>query len=573
MIDVEKMIIKNYPKLQNNKIIKGAISKFADSIIHQNEINKFLKKNSHLTPLEFVEHVLDEIQFNYFVSDKYLENIPSEGRVVVIANHPLGALDALALIKLISSVRKDVKIIANDFLNTLTPLKPILLDINNFKTKQSKRAISKIYEALNSEEAVIIFPSGEVSRATPTGIKDKKWHKGFLKFAKRSNSPILPVFIGGKNSKTFYSVSALNKKLSMLLLSHEMFKQKNKSIEIIIGELIPYENVVPKGIEQEQLIRLYKKHLYNLKKEIPLFSTQKAIALPEDRRDIKEELKNSTLLGATKDNKKIYLYTYSIKNSAVLNELGRLREISFRKVGEGVNKKRDIDKYDRYYKHIILWDDEALEIVGAYRIGHTEDIRTKLGDAALYTNTLFEYNKKLNDYLDNSIELGRSFVQPKYWGSRALDYLWQGIGAYMKNNPHIKYMYGPVSISKNYSKVAKDMLLYFYDYYFGDTEHLVNARLPYKMNLDDEYMQQFIHELDGNNYNKDFKLLKKALGFLELSIPTLYKQYAELCEKGGIRFCAYNVDKDFSDCVDSFILVSVDKIKEKQRKRYFGEDY
>ena len=571
MLDVEKMIQKKYPKLQNNKIIKGAISKFADSVIHQDEINKFLKKNSHLAPLEFVEHVLDELQFNYLVSDKYLENIPTEGRVVIIANHPLGALDALALIKLISSVRKDVKIIANDFLNTLTPLRPMLLDINNFKNKQSKEAIHKIYDTLNSEEAVIIFPSGEVSRATPTGIKDKKWHKGFLKFAKRSNSPILPVFIGGKNSKTFYSVSALNKKLSMFLLSNEMFKQKNRSIEMIVGELIPYENVVPKGIEQEQLVRLYKKHLYNLKKGISLFATQKSIALPEDRRDLKKELKKSSLLGLTKDNKKIYLYEYSLKNSAILNELGRLREISFRKVGEGANKKRDIDKYDRYYKHIILWDDEALEIVGAYRIGLTEDIRTKLGDAALYTNTLFEYNDKLNDYLDDSIELGRSFVQPKYWGSRALDYLWQGIGAYLKNNPQIKYMYGPVSISRNYPKVAKDMILYFYDYYFRDKEGLVSARLPYKINLDDEYLQQFITELDGNDYSKDFKLLKKALGFLELSVPTLYKQYADLCEEGGIHFCAYNIDKDFSDCVDSFILVSIDKVKEKQKKRYFGE--
>ena len=571
MLDVEKMIQEKYPKLRNNKIIKSAISKFSDSVIHQDEINKFLKRNKHLAPLEFVEHVLDEMQFNYLVSDKYLENIPTEGRVVIIANHPLGALDALALIKLISSVRKDVKIIANDFLNTLTPLRPILLDINNFKNKQSKESINNIYDALNSEEVVIIFPSGEVSRATPTGIKDKKWHKGFLKFAKRSNSPILPVFIGGKNSKIFYSVSALNKKLSMLLLSNEMFKQKNKSIEIIVGELIPYENVTPKGIEQEQLIRLYKKHLYNLKKGISFFTTQKAIALPEDRRDLKKELKKSPLLGLTKDNKKIYLYEYSLKNSAVLNELGRLREISFRKVGEGANKKRDIDKYDRYYKHIILWDDEALEIVGAYRIAECKNILEHYSQNALYTTTLFEYNDALVPYLKNSIELGRSFVQPKYWGSRALDYLWQGIGAYIKNNPQIEYMYGPVSISGAYPKIAKNMILYFYDYYFHDNEALVQAKLPYTINLEDEYMQTFIKEMQCDNYSADFKLLKKALGFLELSVPTLYKQYADLCEKGGIRFSAYNIDEDFSDCVDSFILVDVKRIKEKQKKRYFGE--
>lgn len=569
MIDVEKMIRKKYPKLQKNKVIKGAISKFADSIVHQNEINKFLEKNSHLGSFEFVENALEELNFSYKIADKYIENIPSTGRVVIIANHPLGGLDALSLIKLVSTIRKDVKIIANDFLNTLTPLRPILLDINNFKNQQAKSSINKIYESLNNEEAVIIFPSGEVSRATPVGVRDKKWHKGFLKFAKRSNSPILPIFVGGKNSKTFYSVSAVNKKLSMLLLSHEMFKQKHRTIEIIAGEIIPNENIAPKGIEQDKLISLYKKHLYSLKKGTSYFETQKAIAQSEDRRDIKKELKKSELLGMTKDNKKIYLYEWSKNSSSVLNEIGRLREISFRKVGEGINQKRDIDKYDRYYKHIILWDDEDLEIVGAYRIGVSEDIVKKYNADALYTATLFSYNKNFTKYLNNSIELGRSFVQPKYWGSRALDYLWQGIGAYLKNNPEIKYMYGPVSLSQNYPKVAKDMILYFYNAYFPDNENLVEAKLPYKMTLDDEYMQKFLAELSLSDYKQDFTVLKKALGFLGLSVPTLYKQYADLCEDGGIRFCAYNIDEDFANCVDSFILVSVDKIKEKQRTRYF----
>ncbi len=571
MLDIEKMIEKKYPKLKKNKIIKGAISKFADSIVHQNEINAFLQNNAHLGSFEFVENALEELNFSYKISNKYIENIPATGRVVIIANHPLGGLDALSLIKLVSSVRKDVKIIANDFLNTLTPLQPILLDINNFKNKQSKDAINKIYDALNNEEALIIFPAGEVSRATPTGIRDGIWHKGFLKFAKRANAPILPVFIGGKNSKTFYSVSAINKKLSMLLLSHEMFKQKGKSIDMIVGEIIPYENISPQGLKQESVVRLYKRHLYGLRKGFRFFETQKAISPAEDRRLIKKELKNSQLLGTTKDGKKIYLYEWSDNNSSVLNEIGRLREISFRKVGEGSNKKRDIDKYDRYYKHIILWDNEDLEIVGAYRIGVAKEILEQFGADALYTNTLFEFNTNLYHYLDDSIELGRSFVQPKYWGSRALDYLWQGIGAYLRNNPQIKYMYGPVSLSQSYPKVAKDMILYFYDSYFKDDENLVTPTLPYQINLDDDYMKKFVTELKLDDYKQDFKLLKQALGFLELNVPTLYKQYADLCEEGGIRFCAYNIDKDFANCVDSFILVEVAKIKEKQRKRYFGE--
>ncbi len=570
MLNIEKMIASKYPKLQNNKIIKGAISKFADSVVHQKEINDFFKKNSHLGSFEFIDEILENLNFDYSVSHKEIENIPPTGRVVIIANHPLGGLDALALIKLLSKVRKDIKVLANDFLEVLEPINPLLININNFKNRQKKESIAKVYEVLNKEMVLLVFPSGEVSRASAKGIRDKKWHKGFLKFAHRSNSPILPIFVGGKNSKTFYSVSAVNKKLSTLLLSDEMFKQKNKSIEIIIGEIIPNENIIPQGILQDKLVELYKKQIYNLKNKKSYFITQKAIAHPEDRRALKRELKESQILGSTKDGKKIYLYSSDDKNSIVLNEIGRLRELSFRKVGEGINKKRDIDKYDRYYKHIVLWDNEDLEIVGAYRIAECRDIITRHNKEALYASTLFNFNDSFDNYIMDSVELGRSFVQPKYWGSRALDYLWYGIGAYIKNNPEVKYLYGPVSISATYSKTAKDMILYFYDENFKDTQRLVSAKIPYNFKSDWTLIDNLKKEFNAPDYKTNFKILKKALATIEASVPTLYKQYSDLCEEGGIRFCAYNMDPDFSNCIDSFILVDISKIKESQRKRYIS---
>ncbi|WP_434658882.1 GNAT family N-acetyltransferase [Sulfurimonas sp. NW9] len=308
--------------------------------------------------------------------------------------------------------------------------------------------------------------------------------------------------------------------------------------------------------------------MYALKRNESYFETQKAIAHPEDRRDLKKELKSSQLLGETKDGKKIYLYSSNDNNSIIINEIGRLRELSFRKVGEGINKKRDIDKYDRYYKHIILWDEEDLEIVGAYRIAECTDIIKKFGVDALYTTTLFDYNEAFLSYLPDAIELGRSFVQPKYWGSRALDYLWYGIGAYLKNNSHIRYMYGPVSLSESYAKTAKDMILYFYDQNFQDRQNLVRAKNPYNFKTDETLMANLKKEFSAPEYKENFKTLKKALGSINTNIPTLYKQYADLCEKGGIQFCAYNIDSDFSNCIDSFIIVDISKIKESQKKRY-----
>lgn len=570
MIDVEKMITDKYPKLRSNKVIKSAISKFADSIVHEAQINEFIQKNQHLGSFEFIDEVLEYFNFNFLVADNDIQNIPESGRVVIIANHPLGSLDALALIKLVSNVRKDIKVIANDFLEAITPIQKLLININNFQPRQKKEAIAEVYKALDDEKALIIFPSGEVSRAAPTGIKDKTWHKGFLNFAKKSNAPILPVYIGGKNSKTFYSVSALNKKLATLLLSHEMFKQKNKSIKMIVGELIPNQNIAPKGIRTDKLIKLYKKHLYALRNNGSYFITQKAIAHPEDRRSLKKELKSSQLLGKTKDEKYIYLYSSDNNDSIIINEIGRLRELSFRKVGEGVNKKRDIDKYDRYYKHIILWDNEELEIVGAYRIAECADIVKRFGTDALYTTTLFEYGKDFYDYLEDAIELGRSFIQPKYWGSRALDYLWYGIGAYLRNNPNIRYMYGPLSLSESYNSVAKDMILYFYDANFHDEEQLVTAKMPYNFMRDERLTNSLAKEFNAPSYKENFKTLKKALGSINANVPTLYKQYADLCEEGGIKFCAYNVDPDFSNCIDSFILVDIAKIKDSQKKRYIN---
>ncbi|MGD9624165.1 MAG: lysophospholipid acyltransferase family protein [Arcobacter sp.] len=570
MIDIQKEIEKKFPKIKEKEnFLKKSLFKIAKKIVHEDSINQFLSQNSHLKGFEFVDAVLDYFDFDYTASSNDFQNIPTSGKVVIIANHPLGGLDALCLLRLISQVRKDVKIVANDFLAGFEALNSLLIPIDNYKIRQSKNDIKKIYEALNNEEAVIIFPAGEVSRATTKGIKDPVWNKGFLNFAQNTNSPILPIFLDAKNSKTFYTISVINKTFSTLLLSHEMFKKKSKRINIKIGQIIPNENITPKGIDKKFLLNLYRKHLYSLKKgKKSFFETQSAIAHPVSRIDLLNELKKSKLIGQTSDGKKIYLYDYT-EDSIVLKELGRLREISFRKVGEGVNKKRDTDKYDIYYQHIILWDENELEIVGSYRVGNSDFIFKNIGIKGFYSNNLFKYNEEFVPYLQNSIELGRSFVQPKYWGTRALDYLWYGIGAYLKNNPNIKYMFGPVSISANFPSVAKDMMIFYYSYYYGSKELLVEAKTPYQYS---NKLNEIKELFDLNDKKKDFKFLKSALSNIEVSVPTLYKQYSEIAEEGGVKFLDFNIDKDFGDCVDGFILVEVEKIKESAKQRYIEKE-
>jgi 1-acyl-sn-glycerol-3-phosphate acyltransferase len=567
MVDVEKALSLKYPPIVSYPAaVRNMIVYALKKILHQEEINDFLLRGEAYRGFDFVEAVLEYFNFGYTVSNKDKANIPSSGRVMIIANHPLGALDALALISLVKEVRRDVKVLANDVLMQIEPLSNLLIPIDNLNGVSAKESIKKVYEALENDEAIIVFPSGEVSRARPTGIKDTKWKKGFLKFAQKSNSPILPVFIDAKNSPLFYTLSMINKKLSTVLLAREMFKKRSKVIHFKVGEMIAYKTLEKSGFRDQTLINLLKKHLYKISKgKQGLFSTQTSIAHPEERKAIRSELKSSNLLGETNDGKKIYLYEYA-PSSVLMKEIGRLREFTFRKVEEGTGDKRDLDSFDKHYKHIVLWDDEELEVVGAYRIGESNFINQYFGLEGFYSHTLFEFTPSFEPFLHNAIELGRSFVQPRYWGTRALDYLWQGIGAYLFQNPHIRYMYGPVSLSDVYPKIAKNMIVTFYALYFSSPHSLVNARNGFFMSKAEK--EEALALFRGEDYKEDFAVLREQLSLLDLSVPTLYKQYTELCEEGGIRFLDFNIDQAFSNCVDSFILVDIAKIKEAKKARY-----
>ncbi len=570
MVNIQQVITTKYPTV--NKLpfpIKKVIFNSIQKLIYEDEINNFLEKNEKLGAYEFIEAVLDYFNFSYKVSSNQIENIPASGRVIIIANHPLGALDALSLVHMVKKVRSDIKIVANDVLTQIAQLKPILLGVDAFGYSTSKSMIEDIYEALDKEEVVIIFPSGEVSRARATGIKDIKWNKGFLKFALKKNVPILPIFIKAKNSTLFYTISSINKRVSTALLPYEMFNKKNKTLEFVIGEIIPYKSFKDNNFNMKTKVNLFKKHLYNIaKRKKPIFATQKCIAHPENRQTIKEELQASKLLGTTLDGKKIYLFNYEAESS-VMKEISRLRELTFRKVEEGTGKKRDLDEFDEYYEHIVLWDDEKLEIVGSYRIANSNFVYECFGFEGFYSNTLFKFSEEFKPYLQNSIELGRSFVQPKYWGSRALDYLWQGIGAYLYKNPHIKYMFGPVSLSASMPKDALNLIVYFYSKYYKAKNCLVEPIKPFELSKKELLELESIFK--GKTQRDNLLILKEYLAHYNATIPTLYKQYTDLCEDGGVSFMGFNIDENFNSCVDGFIIVEIEKIKLKKRQRYIKD--
>ncbi|MGO2476875.1 MAG: GNAT family N-acyltransferase [Pseudoalteromonas sp.] len=568
MFSVDKVIDANLPQLENSPKVKGLVKKGLGYLLHEQEFIAFADAYPHLQGIEFVEQVLEELDFNTRYQPKQIENIPSEGKLVIVANHPIGSLDALALIKVLSSARQDLKVVANRMLMSVTPMHSLLLPVDNLSGSSKKQELANIHQHLKNEGTLLIFPAGEVSRLSPTGIKDCKWNSGFLRIAKKANCPILPIFIKAKNSSLFYGTSMIYKPLASLLLVKEMFKQRQKSLEFEIGASIPPESYLINNLKDKEVVNLIRKQLYRLtsKKTLPL-KTQTPIAMPECKKELKKTIEQCQKLGETQDAMQIYLYQYQ-GSSAIFRELGRLREISFRTVGEGSGKRRDIDKYDMDYQHLVLWDAKQLELVGAYRLACAQQVIDKNGREGLYTDSLFSYSEKMQPYFKAGIELGRSFVQPKYWGRKSLDYLWYGIGAFVSTYPQYRYLYGAVSLSNALPEQAKALLVYYYQLYYGNTDSVATPNNEFK--LTEQQLSQCQNLFKGNDIKEDFVELKHVLANMGAHVPTLFKQYTELCAPGGVQFLSFSVDPDFNNCIDALVLVDLEKVKENKAKRYLG---
>jgi putative hemolysin len=566
MFTVNNFLNKHYPQVANNPLLFKSLSFALSHLLHEKEIQAFGDTYPHYNDIDFVEQVLAYFNVSYSVRDIEKERIPSEGRVVIIANHPIGSLDALALIKLVSEVRHDLKVVANEMLMAIEPLHSMLLPVNNMEGGTPKQHLSAIHHHLSQEGAVLIFPAGEVSRLRPQGVRDTRWHSGFLRIARHAKAPILPVYIDAKNSPIFYGVSMIYKPLATALLVKEMFKQRRKHLPIRVGELIAFESYQQPTLALKEKVKLFKRHLYrigNNKKGV--FETQAAIAMPEDRKELSRAVRACEHLGQTADGKSIYLYQHT-HCSPIMREIGRLREIAFRAVGEGTNKRRDIDQYDSHYYHLVLWDERDLEIVGAYRFGDAQALSEEGHPTGLYSATLFDYGENNEALFEHGLELGRSFIQPRYWGKRSLDYLWFGIGVFLSRYPKYRYLFGAVSLSNAYPDTAKDLLVQFYSTYFPAKFGSVTCKQPFCP------AREPLHVFTGDDYKAEFTILKHLLANMGVNVPTLYKQYSEIAKADGVAFLGFNVDPDFNDCIDGLVVVDALAITEKKRKRYLCHD-
>lgn len=563
MLSLERQVAERFPRWFSGRrgrllrpLWKG-VGRFAGL----DEAQAFLDANAHLTGFAFVEAALEHLGVRYTVDQVERERIPATGRVLIVANHPSGAIDALALLHLVGQVRRDVRIVANDLLCALDGLKELLLPLRILGGRPSADSLAAIECALANEECVIVFPAGEVSRLGWRGVTDTRWRRGCLRFARKADAPVLPVRIQARNSALFYGASALYKPFGTAMLPREVFARRGRRIDLRIG--LPRR--MPEQEKPETALAAIRQALYAIgtRRETAPPGPEPLIP-PVDRGMLLSALRNLPLLGRTPDGKRIYAGRLP-SDSPLLREIGRLRELSFRAVGEGTGRKLDVDAYDTWYEHIVLWDHEALEIAGAYRVARGDEVYAERGLQGFYTAALFDYGCKLLPKLVEGMELGRSFVAPQYWNSRSLDYLWLGIGAYLRQHPDIRYLFGPVSISAALPIAAREQLVAYYARFYGSASEEASAQRPFR------YLGEapVFGELDAE---ASFRVLKANLDALGARVPTLYKQYTELCEPGGARFLAFGVDPDFNNAVDGLIEVDLHRVRPKKRERYLQAD-
>ena len=364
MFTVEDVVCARYPGFaRQHRWLRSPVLAILRLLFHESRFRQFAQDYPHLRGVDFVDQVLEYFDFSYAVRSNERERIPAAGPLLIVANHPIGSLDGLALLRLVSEIRPDVKAVANELLMAIEPLHPLLLPVDAMNGRTARDNIRRIEAHLGGGGALVIFPAGEVSRLSPRGVRDGNWRSGFLRMARRARADIVPVLVDGRNSAFFYSVSMLAKPLSTLLLIREMFRHANNSVAVRIGHAVSPAQYQGAASDDERLAARFRNQVYALAKaqRKPLFPpAAKAIAHPESRQLLRLEMRGAEALGATRDGKRIGLCRHET-GSVVLREIGRLREIAFPSLGEGSGERRDVDRFDPHYEHIVLWDDNDLE--------------------------------------------------------------------------------------------------------------------------------------------------------------------------------------------------------------------
>lgn len=556
-------------------------------ILRISAINKIYNNNKNKSDLDFLNGVLDDCKIEFEIPEEDLKRIPKDGPFITISNHPLGGIDGVLLLKLLIEKRADYKIIANFLLHRVEPLKPYVMPVNPFETrKDAKSSVAGIKSALmhlREGKPLGIFPAGEVSTYRDGKLMvDKPWEEGAVRLIKKAKVPVIPIYFHAKNSQLFYLLSKISGTLRTAKLPSEVISQKNRVIKVRIGKPISVKDQeqykdVPSFYE---FIRKKTYMLANPFEKTPqkILSTQnlkiskkaKKITLQKSPdlfiKEVNDLRNKGSRLLESKNYEVFFANAKEIPN--ILHEIGRLREITFREVGEGTNKAIDLDKFDKYYHHLFLWDNVKNELVGAYRMGLGKDIYKKHGINGFYIHTLFRIEPELYTMMQNTIELGRAFISKSYQQKpMPLFLLWKGIVHTTLRYPEYKYLMGGVSISNQFSEFSKSLMIEFMKSHYYDpyVAQYIHPKKEFKVSLKDAD-KDFVFDATEADMQKFDKIIDEIEPGA-LRMPVLIKKYV----KQNARLVAFNVDPKFNNAIDGLMYIKVAEIPESTVKPVMEE--
>ena len=548
-------------------------------------LNKIYDRNKHLSELEFLNAILDEFQIKFEIPEEDLKRLPKDGAYITVSNHPLGGIDGILLLKMMLEREPNFRIIANFLLHRIEPMKPYIMPVNPFEDhKDAKSSVIGIKETLRhlrDGKPLGMFPAGEVSTYKDGKIMvDKPWEEGAIKVIRKAQVPVVPIYFHAKNSRFFYFLSKISDTLRTAKLPSELLTQKDRVIKVRIGKPISVaEQNEHETIETySEFLRKKTYMLANAFEKESKLLTVPSLKLPKNPKEIvtganleKMIVEIDTLrekgdrLLESKNYEVFFAQANDIPN--VLHEIGRLREITFREVGEGTNESIDIDKFDKHYHHLFLWDSEAKVIAGAYRMGLGSEIFAKYGIDGFYLQDLFRFEPELYDMMSKSIEMGRAFIIKEYQQKpMPLFLLWKGIVHTTLRHPEHTFLIGGVSISNQFSDFSKSLMIEFMksNYYDPYVAQYIHPKKEYKVKLKDADKDFIFNEAEA-----DLVKFDKILDELEpgsLRLPVLIKKYI----KQNAKVVAFNVPL-FNNAVDGLMYIRIADIPESTMKPVMEE--
>lgn len=520
------------------------------------------------TPCDFAQAALDALDVSVNIEGEGLESIPKTGPLLLAANHPFGAVEGVAMAAIFGRVRPDLKILVNNILYRIHELRPIFIPVNVFGGAESENisGVRAAMKHLHNGGALAMFPSGVVAhwQMRTRKVAEPVWFSLCGRMARREGVVSVPLHFRGRNSVWFQAAGVIHPLLRTAMLPREMWRMRGKELNLVIGKRVEsglLRSLVDDAARTAHL-RAHSEAIGRIVCDeaksfpVPVASLNDATGLLHE---VESFYPKATL---AREGRYVVIGVKGSEAPKILDEIGRLREETFRQVGEGSGNARDIDKYDPDYTHLVLWDTDQNQMAGAYRIRCFAPSEASQAKKKLYTTSLFRYKKEFFERCGYAMELGRAFVAAPYQRDYVpLMLLWKGI-AQIALRENVQTLFGPCSIGLGYAPESMYML----------RQHLRENR------WDDELAtlasgrcepKNFLGPNTPNVSGLDYKACNRVVKDLEgdKGLPILFKHYLQL----GGKVAAFHEDHAFGT-LDALLVVPMATIPDKQLMRYLGAE-